>query len=133
MLILLLGCAEPSISVWGKMDTGEASIVWDAVSFHLADTPWNDPWLPIPLAAAEPVLLTTSPTLLAEGTLPSEEFHHVFTDAASITQGANPLADIIEQIAAPFHADAGYNITVEYIVIGQNIFAKDCTVERAWP
>ena len=132
MFWFLWACAEPTVSVWGKMDTGEASVEWEVVSFHVAGTPWNDPWIDIPLLNDGEMLLTTQKTLIAEGTLPEQEYHHVFTDAAKTMQDGESLEDIIEQIAAPFYADATYNIVVEYIVLDQNIFAKDCKVQLEW-
>ena len=126
MLFFLSACSTIDLRIYGQLKQGNVDITWEEISLRSKDVPWSEDWLLLEDFVPEQSLGTT-PTLIAQGSLPADTYEHTFTDAQRITQEDVVLPDIIEPIACPIRGFGQLDVTITYIVLEEGIFAMDCT------
>ena len=126
MLFFFIACSTIDLRIYGQLKQGSVDITWAEVSMRSKDVPWSEEWLILDDIVQNHTLDTT-PTLIAQGIIPTDTYEHTFTDAQSIVQEEALLPDIIEPIACPIRGFGRLDVTITYIVLEEGIFAMDCT------
>jgi hypothetical protein len=133
MILFLAACGPPSVELWVSVEGESVDIEWAEVTLRPEGLDWDSPW-----EQMKPETLSHSledggkMQLLATAVPEAESYLQVFPDADAVYAAGVSVADIIEPIAAPFHARGKRRIYLELIVLdkgeGPMIFAMDTEV-----
>ncbi|MBM75348.1 MAG: hypothetical protein CMK59_08095 [Proteobacteria bacterium] len=121
----------PHISVWANLLDADATLVWEGISLHPAQAPWESNWPEIQDYERNTFHKKQSGAVfLGSGTVPEMRYHHTFIDLEEGNSQTTNLIDIIEPIATPFSAFGGhsYKISIDLMIIDEQIFAVDSEV-----